>query len=138
MVEDPQPFVIKPDEVESFHPPHHEDTSSVELVNPDRGSEHVTFRITTAEPGATDTWHAHSDSEQLSFIRRGKQKMWIGEPGDDNEDNAEEYELTPNSFVFLPKNTYHRMEVIGEDLCEEIVIWAPPYQSLEDWAPENN
>lgn len=131
-----KPFVIKPDDVASFDVPHHEETRARELINPDRGSDDVVFRLTSMEPGGQDYWHAHDVSEQLIFVRSGEGSIRISQP--DDEDDQQTYRLEPESFVYLPRNAYHQVTNDGSETLELIVMWVPPYESLEEWDPENN
>ena len=130
------PFVIRPEDVETFDVPHHEETKSRELVNPERGSDDVVFRLTSMGPGGQDYWHAHQSSEQLIFVRSGEGTIRLSEPNDECE--QETRDLEPESFVYIPRNTYHQVTNTGEESLELIVVWAPPYESLDEWAPENN
>lgn len=130
------PFVIRPEDVEAFDVPHHEETRSRELVNPERGSEDVVFRLTSMGPGGQDYWHAHDASEQLIFVRSGVGEIRVSRP--DDESNQETHALEPETFVYLPRNAYHQVKNTGEETLELIVIWAPPYESLEEWNPEEN
>lgn len=129
-------FVCKPADVEAFDVPHHEETESRELINPDRGSDDIVFRLTSMGKGGQDYWHAHDDAEQLIFVQSGEGTIRISQP--DNEDEQETHDLEPGSFVYLPRNAYHQVTNTGEESLELIVIWAPPYESLDEWAPENN
>ena len=129
------PYVITPEEVPSFSPPHHEETTSRELVNPERGSEDVVFRLTSMGPGGQDYWHAHESVEQLIFVRSGEGTIRISHP--DDESDQETHDLRPETFVYLPRNAYHQVKNTGDEALELIVIWAPPYESLEEWNPEN-
>jgi len=131
-----EPFVVQPEDVESFDVPHHEDTQARELINPERGSEEVVFRLTSMEPGGQDHWHAHDGSEQLIFVRSGEAEIRISQP--DDEDDQETHDLQSESFVFLPRNAYHQVKNTGEETLELIVMWIPPYDSLDEWDPENN
>lgn len=130
------PFVVKPEGVEPFDVPHHEETEARELINPERGSDDVVFRLTSMEPGGQDYWHAHDGSEQLIFVRSGRGKIRISQP--DDEDDQETHHLEPESFVYLPRNAYHQVSNSGEENLEIVVIWTPPYDSLNEWDPENN
>jgi mannose-6-phosphate isomerase-like protein (cupin superfamily) len=131
---DGKPFAVKPDEIDQFETPHHEETRSRELVNPERGSEHVVFRLSTLEPGGQDHWHDHETSEQLIFVRSGTGVLEVKESDDDDE--VIEYDLEPETFVFLPAGTPHHGKNTGDEPLDLIVVWAPPYESFDDWAPD--
>lgn len=131
-----EPYVIKPDDIDKFDVPHHEETQARELVNPERGSDDVVFRLTSMEPGGQDYWHEHDDSEQLIFVREGEAEIRISQPND--EETQETHDLEPESFVYLPRNTYHQVTNTGDETLELIVMWAPPYTSLEEWDPDEN
>ena len=132
----PTPFVVDCDAVESFSPPHHSETSSKELLNPERGSEDVVFRVSTLGPGGHDHWHAHADSEQLFFVLSGRATLSLDELGTGDIDDAVEHELSPESFVYLPRETHHELHVTGDEPFRTLVIWAPPYESFDEWDPE--
>lgn len=129
------PFAVKPDEIEEFETPHHEDTHSRELLNPKRGSEHVVFRLSTLAPGGQDNWHAHEDSEQLIFVRSGTGLLQVKESGD--ADEVADFELEPETFVYIPAGTPHHGENTGDEPLDLIVVWAPPYESFDDWKPDD-
>lgn len=128
------PFVVTPDDVEPFEIPHHEGAIARELINPERGSDDVVFRLTSME--GQDHWHMHDDAEQLLFVRSGNGEIRLGEP--DDPDEVTTHELAPETFVYIPRRTHHQVTCTGEEPLELILVWAPPYGSLEDWAPENN
>lgn len=130
------PYVVRPEDVSSFSPPHHEATTSRELVNPERGSDDVVFRLTSMGPGGQDHWHRHESVEQLIFVRSGRGSVRIGHP--DDEDDQETHELRPETFVYLPRNAYHQVKNEGDEPLEMILVWAPPYESLDEWDPEHN
>lgn len=94
------------------------------------------FRLTGMGPGGQDYWHAHDASEQLIFVRAGEGQIRISQS--DDEDDQTTHALEPESFVYLPRNAYHQVTNTGEETLELIVIWAPPYESLNEWDPENN
>ncbi|WP_137287000.1 cupin domain-containing protein [Halorussus salinisoli] len=127
------PFVVDANDVEGFTPPHHESTTSRELVNPDRGSDRIVFRISELAPGGRDSWHAHESSEQLLYILDGHATFWVGKPGDDDESSATRHELSPESFVYIPEQAYHRLRVTGDEPLRAIAIWVPPYESFDEW-----
>lgn len=129
-----KPFVIEPDDVEAFEIPHHEDAVARELINPERGSEDVVFRL--SEMGGRDQWHMHEDSEQLLFIRSGSGEIKLGEP--DNPDAVTVHDLTPETFVYIPRRTHHQVTCTSEEPLTCIVVWTPPYESLEEWNPAQN
>jgi mannose-6-phosphate isomerase-like protein (cupin superfamily) len=131
-----EPFVVKPEDIEAFDVPFHEETRSRELANPERGSDDVVFRLTSMGPGGQDHWHNHETVEQLIFVRSGEGTVRVGEPG--NEAAQTTHDLGPESFVYLPRRTYHQVKNTGDESLELIVIWAPPYESLDEWDPENN
>lgn len=131
-----KPFVIRPENVDAFDVPHHEQTESRELVNPERGSDDVVFRLTSIGPGGQDYWHAHDSSEQLIFVRSGEGEIRLSQP--DDESDQSRYPLEPETFVYLPRNAYHQVKNTGEETLELIVVWAPPYDSLDEWDPEAN
>jgi len=132
---DQGPFAVKPDEIEDFETPHHEGTRSVELVNPERGSDDAVFRISTLEPGGGDNWHHHDSSDQLIFVRSGTGLLQVKESTDFEE--VIDYELEPETFVFLPAGTPHHGENDGDELLELIVVWAPPYDSFDEWKADD-
>jgi quercetin dioxygenase-like cupin family protein len=133
-MESPKPFVVDREAVESFSPPHHEGTSSVELLAPGKGSDEVVFRISTVQPGGRDEWHAHAGSQQLLYVLGGRATLRLGVPGDDDETNAETHSLSPGSFAFVPRETYHQVSVPDDgEAFEVVVVWVPPYESFDEW-----
>lgn len=131
-----EPYVIDAEDVEQFDVPHHEETTARELVNPERGSDDVVFWLTSIGPGGQDYWHEHHDSEQLIFVRDGEGTIRLSQPND--KETQETHDISAGSFVYLPRNTYHQVTNTGDESLELIVIWAPPYTSLDEWDPENN
>ncbi|WP_318568697.1 cupin domain-containing protein [Salinigranum marinum] len=132
-----EPIVTTLAAAESFSPPHHEGTTSVELANPQLGSERAVFRVSTMEPGARDEWHAHAESDQLMFVRRGTAVLRLDEKGTENEEEATRYRLSPDSFAYVPRNTHHRVTVTGSESYEVILVWVPPYQSMDEWSRDS-
>lgn len=127
---DSEPFVIKPEDIDPFDIPHHEKTTARELVNPNRGSENAVFRLSTLESGGRDDWHAHESSEQLVYTLSGEGIIEIRDP-----DSGEEtrHSLSPETFVYLPSGVYHHVSNPNEEPLELILVWAPPYKSLDEW-----
>jgi mannose-6-phosphate isomerase-like protein (cupin superfamily) len=128
------PYAVQPEDIDRFETPHHEDTTSRELANPERGAEHCVFRLSVLEPGGEDHWHDHEDSEQLMFVRSGTGILQVKEPDDGS---VTEFELEPETFVFLPAGTPHHGKNTGDEPLDLIVIWAPPYDSFDDWKPDD-
>lgn len=129
-----EPFVIDTEEVPSFDVPHHENTEAREPINPELGSTDVVFRLTTMRPGGQDYWHAHEGSEQLIFVRSGSGIVRMSQPK--NEETQTVHDLEPGTFVYLPRQTFHQVKNDGDEPLEIIVIWAPPYESLDEWEPD--
>lgn len=132
------PFVIDAEEREPLELPYHDNMSARELVNPAHGSEHAVFRITEIEQGerTVDEWHYHETAEQLVYALDGVGTLVMSQTG--TEDDKETYELTPNTFAFIPPNVYHDIWSSGETPFKMIIVWAPPYDSYEDWNPDSD
>lgn len=129
-----KPFVINAHDVEPFDVPHHEGATARELVNPERGSDEIVFRLTSMD--GRDHWHMHERSEQFLFVRSGEGTIRLGAPG--NPDEEEPHELTPETFVYIPRRTHHQVRCTGDDPLELLIVWSPPYDSLDEWDPEEN
>lgn len=134
----PRHFVIDAEERELLDLPYHSNMSARELVNPEHGSEHAVFRITEVEPGkrTVDEWHYHETAEQLVYALEGKGTLVLSESG--SEDDVEEYDMRPGTFAFIPPTVYHDIWSSGETPFTMIIVWAPPYNSYEDWNPESD
>ena len=61
--------------------------------------------------------HTHPIQNHIIYIYRGKVKAYIG---------GTPYDLTQGNLVFIPANTPHSLEKIGDMPAEAIVIAQPP------------
>jgi mannose-6-phosphate isomerase-like protein (cupin superfamily) len=129
-----KPFVVDASDVDAFDVPHHEGATARELVNPERGSEEIVFRLTSMD--GNDHWHMHEGSEQFLFVRGGEGTIRLGEP--DDPDTQTVHELSPETFAYIPRRTHHQVTCTGSDPLELLIVWSPPYESLEEWDPEEN
>lgn len=129
-----EPFAVDAGDVEKQPVPHHDGVRGRELVNPERGSEDVVFRLSTLDPGGHDSWHAHDGSDQLIFVRSGTGRLQVRDPGDGGDGEPTEYDLEPETFVFLPAGTPHHARNTGDEPLDLIAVWAPPYGSVDEWA----
>lgn len=75
-------------------------------------------------------------TNRKSLCHKGEGTIRLSEPNDESEQETHKLEL--ESFVYIPQNTYHQVTNTGDEPLELIVIWAPPYKLLDEWAPENN
>lgn len=130
---DSKPYVIAPEDREPLDTPHHDNMIARELVNPEHGSDNIVFRITEIEPGkrAVEDWHVHDDVDQLVYVLEGTGRLRMSETGEEEDEIRQD--IGPDTFVFLPPGTYHNIWSAGETTLRMIVIWAPPYESFDDW-----
>jgi mannose-6-phosphate isomerase-like protein (cupin superfamily) len=135
---DPSPFVIHEDDRDPLDLPYHHNMSARELVNPELGSDHAVFRITEIDPGkrTVDEWHSHESAQQLVYALEGEGTLVMSETG--SEADSEFYDLPPGTFAFIPPTVYHDIWNEGETPFKMIIVWAPPYDSYEEWNPDTD
>lgn len=110
-----------PGAVAGYSPPRHRKTTNYRLAG--KGvleAKNMEIILGLLEKGGEAELHAHAESEQAIFILEGVMKAEIGE---------EIRELGPESLVYIPAGTPHRIVVISDQLrC--LVLYSPP---LKDW-----
>ena len=80
------------------------------------GNKSVEFFLTEMRPGAATEMDTHPDSEHIYFIISGRCKSFVGD---------DVFDLQPDTALFIPKGTPHRLDVIGTETLRFAVVNAP-------------
>ncbi len=84
--------------------------------------QYMTFSLVKLGPNFETAGQAHPDAEEFEFILKGKLQQRIGD---------EERVLGPGEVSYVPRNTFHKGKVLGE----EVIILhasAPPRTDFID------
>jgi len=103
-------------DVQSGLPPLHTNTDSWKLItNSTAGAKDLEFWLTEMRPGAKTEMDTHP-FEQVYFIISGRCKSFVGD---------DVFDLQPDTALFIPKGTPHRLDVIGTETLRFAVVNAP-------------
>ena len=81
------------------------------------GAEHFAMMVNEIEPGTRDGAGVHTHPTEHGFyILRGRARFVIGDV---------EYEVGPQTSVFMPADVPHLVANAGEEPLEYVVIYAP-------------
>jgi putative monooxygenase len=70
------------------------------------------------QPGCAVTpCHAHSESEEILFIIKGKGKVWV---------DGETSSVKSEDFILFPKNSRHMLKNTGNMVMKVLFIFSPP------------
>ncbi len=111
-------FVTKVSAVTPKCPAKHSETSAWRLLAPAvHGNKAAVVSLVEIRPGGKAEPDVHPGSEQMFFIISGKVKAHV---------SGEDFDVEPNSLLFVPDGALHSMEVAGEEVLRMVVITAPP------------
>jgi mannose-6-phosphate isomerase-like protein (cupin superfamily) len=142
MSQSPRPFLVRPEEVVPFCLPGHETVyQSRALIAPDgAGSKDLLVNHFTVKVGQGMTKHVHPVNDELYYVLAGNGYVELGgAPGLFDEVR---YPVEPDSAVFIPAGTYHRLQNEGGQDLVLLTIWPrqpepgsnPIYDArLENW-----
>lgn len=103
--------------IPTYSPPLHDGTVNRRLVEASLGAgvEVIQGRLA---PGATASRHKHGDAWQIILVQKGRARIELG------DDVAQE--VGPGTVVRIPPMVPHRVEILGGETAELIVIYSPP------------
>lgn len=111
-------FVTKVSAVTPKCPAKHVETSSWRLLAPaSHGNKAATISLVEIRPGGKAEPDVHEASEQMFYIISGRVKAHV---------SGEDFDVEPNSLLFVPEGALHSMEVVGEEVLRMVVVTAPP------------
>ena len=113
-------LIVHADEIEGFALPGDECVYSSQcLVDSDGvGSQALAVNRFTLHAGQKLAGAAHpADSDECYYVLRGRGRLYLG--GDEVGNGSEAFEVGPDTAIFIPGGTYHRLE---NDCDEEIVL----------------
>lgn len=90
------------------------------------GTEDVMLVMNYCEPGMTLRPHSH-DFDQIALIVKGRAVYHVGPVG---------HEVGPGSVLLIPAGQEHYIEPLGEEVVENIDVFAPArqdYLHLLEW-----
>lgn len=113
------PRVIRAEQVAAYSPANHTGTSNRRFISRGTvGAERVEILIGTIVKGHGAHKHAHPTLEQASLLLSGRGM---------SEEGGVAEEVATGTWLFNPKNSFHRFEVTSGEPVEVLVIYAPPY-----------
>ena len=116
MNKDIKQIVIRPEELEVYAPPGHDDTFNKLFLGPKNGCDHIEFILgEMGKQGSADP-HFHADSNQILFMIEGKLKV---------TGNGVTEEVGPSDLIYWPAGCEHVVDVITEK-AKFLVIYTPP------------
>lgn len=116
----PSRYVIRPDEVRSYHPANHSGTLNKRLIGRETvGARRLEMVLGVIQPGQGALPHAHPDIEQVCYLLEGQARAEVG---------GDAFVLAPGECCFFPAGMEHSFTALGEVPAKLLVIYAPPYQ----------
>lgn len=82
------------------------------------GSQNLTITWVEGAPGSQQSSHSHQANEQAYVMVRGRGLMMVGD---------ESQEVGPGTVIFVPPNTNHSIQNIGEEPLLFIGVTSPPF-----------
>lgn len=108
---------------------------SIHLVDKETGSKSLGVSYLILKPKAPwGKYHYHEKAESVSIILSGRAKLVV---------RGKEYEIGPNTVVYIPPGEPHEMTSIGNEELRKIDVYSPPRGKdvievpWEHGAPEN-
>lgn len=81
------------------------------------GAKHFSLLVNTMKAGVEGAWHKHDDNEHCWYILSGHGTMYIAD---------ETYALGPETAVFAPANTMHKIDAGPDEDLTYVMVLAPP------------
>lgn len=81
------------------------------------GSQNLTITWVEGAPESQQSSHSHQANEQAYVLVRGRGLMMVGD---------ESQEVGPGTVIFVPPNTNHSIQNIGEEPLLFIGVTSPP------------
>ncbi|UOD50109.1 cupin domain-containing protein [Orrella daihaiensis] len=117
-------FLIRPQDIEPYHPANHTDTSNKRLISRHNvGAQHMEVILGTLGKSGGALPHAHPGVEQVCYMLEGTAHVEVGD---------ETFEMTPGDTCFFPADVMHKLEVTSEEPVKLLVIYSPPYEENPD------
>lgn len=113
-------LIVRADEIEGFTLPGDEAVYASQCLIDSEGvgSTNLAVNRFTLHAGRKLSGAAHpTGSDECYYVLKGRGTLYIG--GDEQGQGCEAYEVEPNTAIFIPGGTYHRLE---NDSDEDIVI----------------
>tara|TARA_B100000315_G_scaffold246061_1_gene272911 strand:+ start:232 stop:633 length:402 start_codon:yes stop_codon:yes gene_type:complete len=90
----------------------------IRLVNEEMGAKNLNISYFTLKPKAPwGAYHYHEKAESVSIILSGRAKLVV---------DGIEYEVGPNTVIFIPPGERHEIAPIGDEELKKIDIYSPP------------
>lgn len=113
-------FLIRPQDIEPYHPANHTDTSNRRLISRHNvGAQHMEVILGTLGKSGGALPHAHPGVEQVCYMLEGTAHVEVGD---------EAFEMTPGDTCFFPADVMHKLEVTSDEPVKLLVIYSPPYE----------
>jgi quercetin dioxygenase-like cupin family protein len=106
--------VVKAGEQKVYRGP--EDGRTKMLIHPGMGAKNLSLGSMVFPVGGRTASHTRA-TEEVIFIVRGKSAIHI---------NGEPYELEAGDAIYIPPNTEHYHENIGDGELEHVWVFSPP------------
>ncbi len=111
-------YVVRPEDVPSYSPAHHEGTKNYRLVAPEvNGARFMEIIYGDIERHAGAIAHAHPEMEQAAYVIEGEATAEI---------DGVLHEISTGDLMFFPAGVFHDIRVKSERI-KLLVIYAPPY-----------
>ncbi len=82
------------------------------LATPSRGAGEVSVIRQRQMPGGTNPWHTH-DREEVTVLAAGRIVMTV---------SNERIDLVPGDSVIVPAGTLHKLENVGDEPAEWLLV----------------
>jgi len=91
-------------------------TLSILIDKTKGGAENIVMGLGELKPGSKSSAHSHENAEEVYWILKGKGFAIVG---------SEEYEISPDVAIFVPKKTLHQVRCAGSQPLSWIWVMAP-------------
>jgi mannose-6-phosphate isomerase-like protein (cupin superfamily) len=103
--------VVRAEEMEPFSLPGEEDLyqSTCIIAKDGVGSRDLMVSQATLFAGKSLPGAVHRDNDEAYYILRGKARLTLG-GSPENGEGGKDYEVTPDTAIFIPAGTFHRLD----------------------------
>lgn len=120
-------YLVRPQDVEPYHPANHHETTNLRLVSRHNvGAQKMEVILGTLGKSGGALPHAHPGVEQVCYLLEGTAHVEVGgEVG--GEGSHASFDMVPGDTCFFPADVMHKFEVTSETPVKLLVIYSPPY-----------
>jgi quercetin dioxygenase-like cupin family protein len=117
-------FLVRPSEVQTYHPANHSGTTNRRLIGPETvGAKNVEVLLGVIDKGEGAATHAHPGVEQVCYLLEGSATVEL---------DGERREMQPGDACYFPADVMHKFTATSDKPAKVLVIYTPPYGESPD------